>query len=52
MYFSTLCLQYVTCTDAEPLWNLFVREALEPDCSDEMEVQLQLENVDWSWKCS
>lgn len=51
-YFSVLCLQYVICTDAKPLWDLFVREAMELDSNDEMEVQLQLENVGWLWKCS
>lgn len=44
MYFSILCLQYATCTDAKPLWELFVRETSELDCNNEMEVQL--ENVD------
>ena len=45
MYFSVLCLQYATSTDTKPLWDLFVRETLELDCDDEMEVQLQWENV-------
>lgn len=45
MYFSVLCLQYVTGTDAKLLWDLFVREPTELHCNDEMEVQMQLENV-------
>lgn len=45
MYFSVLYLQYVTGTDAKPLWDLFVREPMDLHCNDEMEVQMQLENV-------
>ena len=33
MYFSVLCLQYVTGADAKPLWDLFVREPVDLHCN-------------------